>query len=119
MENGWKWADIEPTTRQALGSIASAVFILLVVGALTGTWSLSGTMATGFSMHSEIGEIDQLGSRGGMDSMLPAPWIIIGAGTFGMLSEQLGLIRHLIDPLALRAKGTGRCIWWCSGREAD
>jgi NhaC family Na+:H+ antiporter len=76
-------------------------------------------MATCFSTHSGIGEIDQLGTRGGMDSMLPAPWIIIGAGTFGMLSEQLGLIRRLIDPLVHRAKGTGRCIWRCSGREAD
>lgn len=46
MKNGWKWADIERATQQALGSIASAVFILLAVGALIGTWNLSGTIPT-------------------------------------------------------------------------
>ena len=46
-----------------------------------------------------IAEIDRLLSRGGMDSMLPTVWLIIGAVTFGALLEEFGLINRLIDPL--------------------
>lgn len=75
-----------------------------VIGSVKGVWQ---AMATGFSMNSGIGDIDRLLSRGGMDSMLMTLWIIIGAVAFGMLLEELGLIRRLIDPLVLKVKGTG------------
>jgi Na+:H+ antiporter, NhaC family len=65
-------------------------------------------MATGFSMDSGIADIDQLLSRGGMDSMLLTLWLIIGAVTFGALLEEFGLINRLIDPMIQAAKGTGR-----------
>jgi hypothetical protein len=42
-------------------------------------------MANGFSINPGIGAIDQLLSRGGMDSMLATLWLIIGAVTFGAL----------------------------------
>jgi Na+:H+ antiporter, NhaC family len=76
-----------------------------VVGSIKGMWL---AMANGFTIHSGIGEIDRLLSRGGMDSMLKTIWLIIGAVTFGTLIDHFGLIRRLIDPLIAAAKGTGR-----------
>jgi NhaC family Na+:H+ antiporter len=46
LKNGHTWADVERATQGALSSIASAVFILLAVGALIGVWNLSGTIPT-------------------------------------------------------------------------
>jgi NhaC family Na+:H+ antiporter len=76
-----------------------------VLVSIKGIWS---SMATGFEMESGIGDIDRLLSRGGMDSMLPTLWLIIGAVTFGTLIEQFGLLTRLIDPVLRAARGTGR-----------
>ncbi|TQM37224.1 Na+/H+ antiporter NhaC [Pseudonocardia cypriaca] len=76
-----------------------------VRAAITAVWQ---SMATGFAMDSGIADIDQLLSRGGMDSMLLTLWLIIGAVTFGTLLEEFGLISRLIDPMIRAAKGTGR-----------
>jgi NhaC family Na+:H+ antiporter len=76
-----------------------------VVDAIKGIWL---AMANGFSIDSGIGEIDRLLSRGGMDSMLPTLWLIIGAVTFGAILEQFGLISRLIDPMIAAATSTGR-----------
>jgi NhaC family Na+:H+ antiporter len=65
-------------------------------------------MANGFSIDSGVSEIDALVSRGGMDSMLPTIWLIIGAVTFGTLLQDLGLIDRLVDPLLRSARSTGR-----------
>ncbi|MFF5923876.1 Na+/H+ antiporter NhaC family protein [Streptomyces flavochromogenes] len=64
-------------------------------------------MANGFS-DSGIPLIDQLLSRGGMDSMLLTRWLIIGAVTFGALLEEFGLIARLVEPMIRSAKSTGR-----------
>jgi Na+:H+ antiporter, NhaC family len=77
-------------------------------GVRAGIQAVWQTMATGFSMDSGIGDIDQLLSRGGMDSMLLTLWLIIGAVTFGSLLEEFGLISRIIDPMIRAAKGTGR-----------
>jgi NhaC family Na+:H+ antiporter len=76
-----------------------------VVGSIKGIWQ---AMANGFSIESGIGEIDQLLSRGGMDSMLTTIWLIVGAVTFGALLEEFGLIARLVDPLVRAARSTGR-----------
>ena len=55
-------------------------------------------MATGFSIDTGLAEIDQLLSRGGMDSMLLTLWLIFGAVTFGALLEDFGLITRLDRP---------------------
>jgi NhaC family Na+:H+ antiporter len=65
-------------------------------------------LANGFSSNSGIAEIDQLLSRGGMDSMLSTLWLIIGAVTFGVLLEEFGLIGRLVNPLIRSARSTGR-----------
>ncbi|MGV9709712.1 Na+/H+ antiporter NhaC [Gordonia sp. NPDC003424] len=45
-KNGYRWEHIEEASRGALSSITTALFILLAVGALIGTWNLSGTIPT-------------------------------------------------------------------------
>lgn len=46
MKNGHSWEAVEHAAQTSLASIASAVFILLAVGALIGVWNLSGTIPT-------------------------------------------------------------------------
>jgi NhaC family Na+:H+ antiporter len=76
-----------------------------VFGSVKGIWS---AMANGFDIDSGIADIDRLLSRGGMDSMLPTVWLIIGAVAFGAVLEEFGLIARLVDPMIHAAKTTGR-----------
>ena len=65
-------------------------------------------MASGFTIDTGLADIDQLLSRGGMDSMLSTLWLIFGAVTFGTLIDELGLIRRITEPLLRGAKSRGR-----------
>lgn len=46
LKNGHPWDEIAASGGRALASIVSAIFILLAVGALIGTWNMSGTIPT-------------------------------------------------------------------------
>jgi NhaC family Na+:H+ antiporter len=46
LKNGNRWTAVQEAGQGALASITSALFILLAVGALIGTWNLSGTIPT-------------------------------------------------------------------------
>lgn len=46
LKNGYHWEDVQGAGQEAMASITSAMFILLAVGALIGTWNLSGTIPT-------------------------------------------------------------------------
>ncbi len=46
LKNGHKWEDVSRTGKMAFESIVTPVFILLAVGALIGTWNMSGTIPT-------------------------------------------------------------------------
>src|SRR5215471_15622906 len=46
LKNGHPWEEIQKSAGRAMTSITSAIFILLAVGALIGTWCLSGTIPT-------------------------------------------------------------------------
>lgn len=46
LKNGHSWNDIAAAGGRAIASIVSAIFILLAVGALIGTWNMSGTIPT-------------------------------------------------------------------------
>jgi Na+:H+ antiporter, NhaC family len=46
LKNGYKWEDVVTTGKIAFESIVTPVFILLAVGALIGTWNMSGTIPT-------------------------------------------------------------------------
>jgi NhaC family Na+:H+ antiporter len=77
----------------------------VVIESITAAWQ---AMATGFEMSTGLAEVDQLVSRGGMDSMLLTLWLIFGAVTFGALLEHFGLIARLVDPMIASASSTGR-----------
>ncbi|WP_178381593.1 hypothetical protein [[Phormidium ambiguum] IAM M-71] len=44
LKNGHSWDEIAAAGGRAISSIVSAIFILLAVGALIGTWNMSGTI---------------------------------------------------------------------------
>lgn len=46
LKNGHPWTAVQQAGQGALSSITSAIFILLAVGALIGSWNLSGTIPT-------------------------------------------------------------------------
>ncbi|MET8153561.1 Na+/H+ antiporter NhaC [Actinoplanes sp. NPDC049668] len=46
LKNGHTWQEVQSAGQEAIGSVTSAMFILLAVGALIGTWNLSGTIPT-------------------------------------------------------------------------
>ncbi|MGY0497416.1 Na+/H+ antiporter NhaC [Nocardia sp. FBN12] len=46
LKNGHTWVAVQEAGQAAMSSITSAMFILLAVGALIGTWNMSGTIPT-------------------------------------------------------------------------
>lgn len=46
LKNGFLWSDMGKAAVEGISSAMGAIFILLAVGALVGTWMLSGTIAT-------------------------------------------------------------------------
>ena len=46
LKNGHAWEDMGPAAAEGVSTALGAVFILLAVGALIGTWMMSGTIAT-------------------------------------------------------------------------
>ncbi|RDI99343.1 Na+/H+ antiporter NhaC [Dyella solisilvae] len=76
--------------------------------AIKGIWL---AMANGFKANSGIPQVDELLSRGGMDSMLLTIWLIIGAVTFGILVDDFGMLGKLVTPVLLRAKTMGRLFF--------
>jgi len=46
LKNGHPWEEISAASGRAISSVISAIFILLSVGALIGTWNMSGTIPT-------------------------------------------------------------------------
>jgi NhaC family Na+:H+ antiporter len=46
MKNGHEFVAVQESSKGALASVSSAIFILLAVGALIGVWNLSGTIPT-------------------------------------------------------------------------
>jgi NhaC family Na+:H+ antiporter len=46
LKNGHSWEEVRQAGQAAMSSVTSATFILLAVGALIGTWNLSGTIPT-------------------------------------------------------------------------
>lgn len=46
LRNGHTWSEVEDALEHAVASVVGAIFILLAVGALIGTWNLAGTIPT-------------------------------------------------------------------------
>jgi Na+/H+ antiporter NhaC len=111
LKNGHRWEDVQAAGQRAVSSITSAIFILLAVGALIGTWNLSGTIPTlvyyGIQVLSPTWYYAASALICGIIAMsIGSSWTT--AGTIGTLLEEFGLIGRLIDPMVRAAKGTGR-----------
>ena len=46
LKNGHRWEDMGKAAVEGISTAMGAIFILLAVGALVGTWMMSGTIAT-------------------------------------------------------------------------
>lgn len=46
LKNGHSWEEVAEAGRKGVSSVVSAIFILLAVGALIGSWNMSGTIPT-------------------------------------------------------------------------
>jgi NhaC family Na+:H+ antiporter len=74
---------------------------------LKGVWR---ALASGYTSTSGFEPMDQLASRGGMESMLNTIWLIITALAFGGVVEKAGVLDQLITPIIKRAKSDGALV---------
>lgn len=74
---------------------------------LKGIWS---ALANGYVSRTGEPAIDQLLSRGGMESMLNTVWLILTALAFGAVLEYAGLLKRLIEPVTRRVSSIGGLI---------
>jgi len=72
-----------------------------------GIWLALGS---GYVSETGVGTVDELLTRGGMQSMLVTIWLIITALSFGAVLEHTGMLKRLIDGAVGRAKTTGSLI---------
>lgn len=67
-------------------------------------------IASGYNSDTGIAPVDELLSRGGMNSMLLTIWLIVVALAFGSLLDEFGFLSKLVTPLLTRARRTGSLI---------
>src|SRR4051812_40200453 len=76
----------------------------------TGIKGIYAAMATGFVSKSGNAAIDQLFSRGGMNSLLTTIWLVLAALSFAAIMEHAGFLERLLQPIVARAPTRGRLI---------
>jgi NhaC family Na+:H+ antiporter len=74
---------------------------------LKGVWL---ALASGYASSTGVPVIDQLMSRGGMESMLDTIWLIITALAFGGVVEKAGVLERLIAPVLAAVKSAGALV---------
>jgi NhaC family Na+:H+ antiporter len=74
---------------------------------LKGVWL---ALASGYKASTGDARIDQLVSRGGMESMLNTVWLIITALSFGGVVEKIGVLERLITPIVNAIKSVGALV---------
>ena len=67
-------------------------------------------LASGYTSTSGFQPMDELASRGGMESMLGTIWLIVAALAFGGVVEKAGVLDKLITPIIARAKSDGGLV---------
>jgi len=79
-----------------------------IVNAIDSVWR---AMASGYSADTGDANVDDLLSRGGMESMLnPTVWLILCAMVFGAVLETIGLLQRLVTSALTMVKGTGSLV---------
>lgn len=74
---------------------------------LKGVWA---ALATGYVSSTGEPAVDQLLTRGGMESMLGTVWLILVALAFGGIVEKAGVLDRLIGPVIAAARSTGALV---------
>ena len=72
-----------------------------------GVWLALGS---GYVSDTGVAAVDDLLTRGGMESMLVTIWLILTALSFGAVLEHTGMLKRLIDGALRRAKTTGSLV---------
>ncbi|HEY8368306.1 MAG TPA: Na+/H+ antiporter NhaC family protein, partial [Thermodesulfobacteriota bacterium] len=67
-------------------------------------------LASGYVSTTGYPPLDQLASRGGMDSMLDTVWLVIAALAFGGVIERAGVLERLITPIVGLVKSVGALV---------
>ncbi len=74
---------------------------------LKGVWA---ALATGYVSTTGEPAVDQLLTRGGMESMLGTVWLILVALAFGGIVEKAGVLERLIGPVIAAARSVGALV---------
>lgn len=74
---------------------------------LKGVWK---ALASGYVAETGAADIDNLLTRGGMESMLSTVWLIMTALAFGAVVEHAGFLARLVNPLLHRARTVGGLV---------
>jgi len=67
-------------------------------------------LSGGYVSTTGVVAVDDLLTRGGMESMLVTIWLILTALAFGAVLEHTGMLKRMIDAALKRAKSTGSLI---------
>lgn len=67
-------------------------------------------LASGYVSSTGYPVVDQLATRGGMESMLDTIWLVITALAFGGVIEKAGILDRLIGPIINAAKSGGALV---------
>lgn len=67
-------------------------------------------MGSGYVSSTGVAAVDDLLTRGGMESMLVTIWLILSALSFGAVLEHTGMLKRLIAGAVKRAKTTGSLV---------
>jgi NhaC family Na+:H+ antiporter len=86
---------------------ANAEGLPTALALLKGVWL---ALASGYKSATGFAPVDQLASRGGMESMLDTIWLIITALAFGGVVEKSGALDKLIAPIIAAAKSAGSLV---------
>jgi NhaC family Na+:H+ antiporter len=88
-------------------ALAAAPDLAMPLALLKGAWL---AIASGYTSLTGDAVIDQLASRGGMESMLNTVWLIIAALAFGGVVEKAGVIERLMAPVLSRVRSNGGLV---------
>lgn len=86
---------------ERVAAFAKAPDLPAALAMVKGSWS---ALANGYVASTGDASLDQILTRGGMESMMNTVWLIITALSFGSVMEHARLLNRLIDPLVARSK---------------
>jgi NhaC family Na+:H+ antiporter len=92
---------------QGVLSLADSPDLPRAMAMAKGVWLALGS---GYVSSTGVAAVDDLLTRGGMESMLVTIWLIMSALSFGAVLEHTGMLQRLIAAAVKRAKSTGSLI---------